>query len=156
MSRWSQCERFWSSNRMGSPGRQTSSKVGTAGNLEGDALFCESPLGTNDALGDGGLRDKESTCNFVRRQTSQQTKRESNARFGGENRMTGDEHEAQEVIANVIVECGVEIRHGHLLRLELAAKLRVLALKPLVSAEDVDRPVLRSGHEPSARIVRDA
>jgi hypothetical protein len=32
----------------------------------------------------------------------------------------------------------------------------VLALKPLLSAEEVDRAVLRSGHEPSARIVRDA
>src|SRR5258708_12297229 len=71
--------------------------------------------------------------------------------------MAGYEHEAQEVVANVIVERGVEIRHGHLLlRLKLAAKLLVLALKPLVSAEHVDSTMFRGGHEPSARVVRDA
>src|SRR5712664_3816775 len=70
--------------------------------------------------------------------------------------MTGDEHEAQEVDADIIVERGIEIRHGHLLRLELAAKLLVLALKPLVSAEHVDSTMFRGGHEPSARVVRDA
>jgi hypothetical protein len=32
----------------------------------------------------------------------------------------------------------------------------VLALKPFVSAEGVNRTVLRSGHEPSARVVRDS
>src|SRR5258708_29090301 len=70
--------------------------------------------------------------------------------------MAGYEHKAQEVVANVIVERGVEIGHGHLLRLELAAKLLVLALKPLVSAEHVDSAMFRGGHEPSARVVRDA
>jgi hypothetical protein len=71
--------------------------------------------------------------------------------------MAGDEHEAEEVVADVIVERAVEIRHGHLLLgLELATKLLVLALKPFVSAEHVDRAVLRGGHEPSARVVRDA
>src|SRR5258708_16752495 len=69
--------------------------------------------------------------------------------------MAGYEHEAQEVVADVIVERGVEIPHSHLLLgLELATKLLVLALKPLVSAEHVDRTVLRGGHEPSARVVR--
>jgi hypothetical protein len=67
------------------------------------------------------------------------------------------EHEAQEVVADVIVERGVEIRHSHLpLSFELATKLLVLALKPFVSAERVDRAVLSCGHEPSARIVGDA
>src|SRR2546429_2499564 len=71
--------------------------------------------------------------------------------------MTGCEHEAQEIVADVIVERGVEIGHSHLLLgLQLATKLRVLALEPFVSAERVDRTVLRGGHEPSARVVRDA
>jgi len=48
--------------------------------------------------------------------------------------MTGDEHEAKEVVANSVVDRGVEIRHGHLLlRFELAAELLVLALEELVT-----------------------
>jgi len=71
--------------------------------------------------------------------------------------MAGCEHEAQQVVADVIVERGVEIRHSQLLLgLQFATKLRVLALEPFVSAERVDGTVLRGGHEPSARVVRDA
>jgi hypothetical protein len=71
--------------------------------------------------------------------------------------MTGREHEAQEVVADVIVDRSVELRHGQpLLRLELAAELLVLALEPLVSAKEIDRTMLRGGHEPGARVVRDA
>src|SRR5437879_10543474 len=71
--------------------------------------------------------------------------------------MAGCEHEAQQVVADVIVERGVEIQHSHLLLgLELATKLLVLALEPFVSAERVEGTVLRGGHEPSARVVRDA
>ena len=71
--------------------------------------------------------------------------------------MTGYEDQAQEVVADVIVEGGVEIRHGHLLLgLELATKLLVLALEQLVPAEMVDGMMLSGGHQPRARVVRDA
>src|SRR3989441_496878 len=71
--------------------------------------------------------------------------------------MTGDEHEAQEVVADAVVERGVEIRRRQLaLRLDLATELLVLALDELASAQQVDRTVLRGGHEPGARLVRDA
>ena len=39
---------------------------------------------------------------------------------------------------------------------ELAAEFFVLALEPRVSAEVVDRAMFRGGHQPGARIVRDA
>ncbi len=49
--------------------------------------------------------------------------------------MTGCEHEAQEVVADVVVDRGFEIRHGHLLPgFEFAAEFLVLALEQLVSA----------------------
>jgi hypothetical protein len=71
--------------------------------------------------------------------------------------MTGYEYEAQEVVADVIVDRGLEIRRGQLLLdLELATELLVLALEPLVAAEEIDRTMLRGGHEPGARVVRDA
>ena len=48
--------------------------------------------------------------------------------------MTRYEHEAQEVVANVGVDRGVEIRRGHLLLgLDLATELLVLALEQLAS-----------------------
>jgi hypothetical protein len=71
--------------------------------------------------------------------------------------MTGGEYEAKEVIANVIVERGVAIRPGHLLLdLELATELLLLALEHLAPAQPVDGTMLRGGHEPGARLVRDA
>ena len=42
------------------------------------------------------------------------------------------------------------------LRLELAAELLVLALEQRVAAQQIDRAMLRRGHEPGAWIVRDA
>jgi hypothetical protein len=48
------------------------------------------------------------------------------------------------------------IRHRHLLLDKgLAAQLFVFAVEPLVAAQAIDRTVLRGGHEPGARVVRD-
>jgi len=127
------------------------------GDLEGDARLGEGPLGPNYSLGDGRLGDEECTCDLLGRQTSQQAERECNACLGGENRMTGCEHEAQEVVADVIVDRGVEIGRGRLLLgLELTTELLVLALEHLVAAQEIERPMLRGGHQPGARFVRDA
>ena len=41
-------------------------------------------------------------------------------------------------------------------QLEVVAELLPLALEYLAPAQAVDRPVLRRGHEPGARVVRDA
>src|ERR1043166_2670421 len=71
--------------------------------------------------------------------------------------MTGGEDQAQQVVADVIVQRGVEVRHGQLLLdLELATELLVLALEHLASTQPVDRAILRGGHEPGARVVRNA
>src|SRR5208337_2412937 len=70
--------------------------------------------------------------------------------------MTGDEHEAQKIVANVIVKSSVQVRHRHFLRLELATELRVFAVEQLVSPEMVNRAMLGGGHQPGARVVWDA
>ncbi len=71
--------------------------------------------------------------------------------------MAGYEYETQEVVANVIVDRGFEIRHRHLLLgLDLAAEFLVLALEPLVSAQEIDCAMLRGGHQPGARVVRNS
>src|SRR2546421_10391877 len=71
--------------------------------------------------------------------------------------MTGCEHQAQEVVADVIVQCGLQLALGtYLAGFELVTELRVLALEQLAAAQGVDGSVLRGGHEPGARVVRDA
>jgi hypothetical protein len=71
--------------------------------------------------------------------------------------MTGREDEAQQVVADVIVERGVELALGALLPgAELVPELHVLALEQLAAAEQVDGVMLRRGHEPGARVVRHA
>jgi hypothetical protein len=71
--------------------------------------------------------------------------------------MTRREDQAQEVIADVVVERGVRIERRHLaLDLELATELLVLLLEQLAPAQRVDRAMLGRAHEPGARVVRDA
>src|SRR6267378_1740412 len=71
--------------------------------------------------------------------------------------MAGYEYEAQEVVANVIVDRDFEIRHRHLLLgVDLAAEFLVLALEQLVSAQEIDCAMLRGGHQPGARVVRNS
>src|SRR4051812_1779875 len=71
--------------------------------------------------------------------------------------MAGYEHKAQEVVADVIVNRGIEIRCGHVaLGLDFATELFVLALKPLLPAQEIDRTMFRGGHKPSAGVARNA
>jgi hypothetical protein len=71
--------------------------------------------------------------------------------------MAGREHQAQEIIANIVIDHCFEIRYCPFLPgVEIAADLLVFLLEPLVSAEEIDRTVLRGGHEPGARIVRNS
>ena len=71
--------------------------------------------------------------------------------------MAGDEHEAQQVVADGVVDGGVELRGRRVATgLELVTELFVLTVEHLAPAQLVDRPMLRGGHEPRPRIVRDA
>ena len=73
-----------------------------------------------------------------------------------QNGMTGDEHEAEEIVADIVVNRGVEIGDGGLLPgLHFVAELLLLPVVQAPSAEQVDGAVLGRGHEPGARIVRD-
>src|SRR5262249_61760622 len=63
----------------------------------------------------------------------------------------------QEVLATVIVERCIQVRCGQLpFGLDLATELPVLALESRVTPQMIDRPMLRRGHEPGSRVVRDA
>ncbi len=70
--------------------------------------------------------------------------------------MAGREHQAQQVVADVIVDRGVEVRRGQLPRRQLVTELLVLPFQQLAAPGIVDGAMLRGGHEPGARVVRDA
>ncbi|HLI83616.1 MAG TPA: hypothetical protein VKV17_06835 [Bryobacteraceae bacterium] len=68
--------------------------------------------------------------------------------------MAGHENEAEQVVAEVIVHCLLELRYGcRLFGFRFAPEFFVLSLGKLIPAQQVDGPVLRGG-EPSARILR--
>jgi hypothetical protein len=70
--------------------------------------------------------------------------------------MAGGEDEAQEIVVERIVDIRLEIRALDLAAdLDLQTELPRLSLVHLGSAQAVDRAVLRSAHEPGARLVRD-
>jgi len=70
--------------------------------------------------------------------------------------MTGDEEQAQQIITNIVVKSGVQIRHGHLFRPKLSTQFLMFSLKSRVSAEVIHGTMLGSRHEPGARVIRDA
>src|SRR5258708_32320313 len=69
--------------------------------------------------------------------------------------MGGNGYQAQQVVANIVIEGCIEVRHDHLSRRELATEFLVLALEPRVSAEVINRTMLGCGHKPGSRVVRD-
>ena len=72
--------------------------------------------------------------------------------------MAGREHETQQVVADVVVEGRVEVRRGRAPARPRARGRapRALRSSSLFAAEQVDRAMLGGGHEPGARVVRDA
>src|SRR5260221_856122 len=73
--------------------------------------------------------------------------------------MARREHQTKKIIADVIVQRGVEIRLCPALvcpGLHLVAELLVLLLEQLASAKMVYRPMLRDRHEPGGRALRNA
>jgi hypothetical protein len=134
---------------------QARGEIVPAGDLVGDPRLGERALRPDDPLGDGRLGDEERARDLRGRQASEQAQGERDSSLGGEDRVTGREHE-EEVVAHVVVEGGLERGHGRRsLRLELAAELLVLALEPLAAAQPVDRPILRGGHEPGPGVFQD-
>ena len=95
--------------------RQARGELGAAGHFERDLLLGEGPLGADDPLRDGRLGDEERARDLVGRQAAEQAQRERHARLGREHRMARGEHEAQQVVADVVVERRVEIRRRGLL-----------------------------------------
>ena len=70
----------------------------------------------------GRLRNQERPRDLLGGQAADEAERECHARLGREHRMAGREDQAQEIVADVVIEGSIEIRHGaRLLRLNFAS-----------------------------------
>src|SRR5262249_5532218 len=122
--------------------RKSRGELGPARNLEGHALLSQGPFGPDDPLRDGGLSYKKCARDLLRRQTSKQPEGERDAGLARDPRMTGNKHEAEKVIAHLLVQRCLEILSAHRLPgLHLLAKLVLLRLEPLPPAQEVDRAI---------------
>lgn len=126
--------------------RQTGGKLGASRDLEGNALFGKRALGAHDALRDGRFRHKKRARDLCRCQTSEQAQSERNSRLGREHWMAGDEHEAEQVITNIVIEGRIEIRHNHLPGCKLAGQFFMLAIEQRSSAEVINCTMFGRGH----------
>ncbi len=146
--------------------RQPRREFSATGNFKGNLRLGEGSFGAHDALCDRGFRHEIGPRNFVRRQAAEQTQSKRNLRFSRKHGMAGDEYQAEQVIADIVVESSVEFVHRgltcpnfartDLLNDAFATEFFVLAVKPLVAAEVVDGAIFGSGHQPGARIIGNA
>ena len=70
--------------------------------------------------------------------------------------MTGDEHQPQQIVSDVVVHRLIEPWNRPLERLDLVAKLCVLAFEQLAATKPVNRATLGRRHQPCPRVPRNA
>ena len=132
-------------------------KIGALRDLERNVGLGQRPFRAHDPLADRGLRDKERSGDLVCTKPSQETQRQGDPRIHRQHRVAADEHQPEQVVADRgIVDRGVEIRGGPLVKVEVAPQLFRLALERGSPAHGVDRPMLGRAHQPGRRTIRDA
>src|SRR5213082_2856515 len=119
--------------------REARRELSPAGDLERDARLAQGSLGADNALGDGRLGHEKRPGDLVGGKPAQEAQRERHARLGREHRVARDEHEAQQVVADGVVDGGVEIRYARFPAVfELVTELLVLMVEHLAPAQLVD------------------
>jgi hypothetical protein len=128
----------------------------TVRGLEGNGDISQGPFGAHDALGNGCFRYQECARDVAGRQSAQYAQRKRGALLGREHRMAGGEDQSQQVVVDVLVECGVT---GGRLALEFGQvdrKLAVFALDQRRATQSVEGAVLGDLGQPGGRIARNA
>jgi hypothetical protein len=138
--------------------RQARHAVGAARHLERHARFGQRPLGAHDSLRDRRLAGQESARDLVGRKSAQEAQRQRDPRLARQHGVAGHEDQAQEVIADVVVETVDDPLHrlgsfALVLRVERVPQLLVLARQQRPAPQVVDRVVLGRRHQPCARVV---
>ena len=80
----------------------------------------------------------------------------ADARLARQQRVTGGEDQPEQLVADVVVERGVEIGHGLLLLLHIERDHLVLAREHAAAAQMIQRPALGGRHQPRAGLFRNA
>ena len=124
------------------------------GTSKGTPALAERPLGADDALGDGRLRGQERAGDLLGGQAAEQPQGEGDPGLRRQHRVAGGEDQPQQVVVDVVGSAGSPVGGGTSSR--VAPDLGQLAGVRLLAAYEVDRAVLGGGHEPGARLVRDA
>ncbi len=136
--------------------RYPSCQLGAARDFERDAGGRQGPLRPNDTLGDRRRGNEEGAGDLLGREPAEQSQRERHAGFGRQHGVAGDEHEAQQVVTDRIVQRRIELWDGLLLKIQqVVANLLVFLRQPLGPAQLIDGATLRRGHEPGSGVVRD-
>jgi hypothetical protein len=131
-------------------------ELGAAGDFEGNVFVGEGAFGADDALGNSGFGGEKGTGDLVCGEATEETEGKGGAGLGGENRVAGDEDEAEEIVADSVVESGAEVGHGLFESFQLAGDLFVFALGNCVAAEEIDGATFGSCGEPRGRVIRNA
>ena len=124
--------------------------------LVGQPRFRKGPLRAHDALGDRRVRQQESPGDLFGRQAADHPQRQRRAGLARQTRVTGGEDEPKHLVADVVVQGGVEIGHGLLLGLHVPGDHLVLALEHLAAAQMIQGPALGGRHQPGAGLFRNA
>ena len=133
----------------------SSSRVG---HLERHPRRRERALGAHDPLRDGRLRDEIGARDLPRGQPAEQAQRERDPRLGREHRMAGGEDQAQEIVVERVVGLRGEVGQRHASPRRSSSRASSCVLRSWTSARrrrSIAR-CLADGHEPGARVVRDA
>ena len=113
-----------------------------------------------DALRNRGLRHEERARDLGRREPAKHAQGQSDACLHGKHGMTRNEHQAQQVVTDLVIERGIDrfaiVDEVTALGLDFAPELLVLAPHELRVAHGVDRAMLRRLHEPGAGLGRNA
>ena len=124
--------------------------------LIGQPRFRKGPLGAHDALGDRRVRQQEGPGDLLGRQAADHSQRQGRAGLARQTRVTGGEDEPKQLVADVVVQGGVQIGHGLLLLLHVPGDHLVLALEHPAAAQMIQGPALGGRHQPGAGFFRNA
>ncbi len=135
----------------GQPGRP----LGRLGHLERHLLPGQGLLGPDDALGDRRLGHEVGPGDLDRRQAAEQAQGERHPGRHVQHRMARGEHEAEQVVIDVVGDGAVEVGVDRLrVDGQVATDVAVPVAQALVPAVLVDGPSLGHGHQPAPGIAR--
>ena len=124
--------------------------------LIGQASLRQRTLGAHDALGNGRFRQQEGARDLFRRQAADHPKRQRGAGLARQSRMASGEDQAQQLVADIVVQRGIRIGHRLLLLLQVAYQHLVLAIEHAAAAQLIQRASFGCRHQPSRGLFRHA